>query len=83
MNPKRKIDFMNIDIEGFELNALKSNDWSYRPKIIVIEILHKLPKDAYKSEEYKYLVSKEYFLYAKLHNSTFFIDKFYQNLFNK
>jgi FkbM family methyltransferase len=34
----RKIDFMNIDTEGFELNVLKSNDWNkFRPSIICIE----------------------------------------------
>ncbi|MDX2143888.1 MAG: FkbM family methyltransferase [Rhodospirillaceae bacterium] len=37
--PGVEIDFMNIDIEGGELSALKSNNWSrYRPKIIMIEV---------------------------------------------
>jgi FkbM family methyltransferase len=37
--PGVEIDFMNMDIEGGELSALQSNNWSrYRPDIIVIEV---------------------------------------------
>jgi len=33
------IDFMSIDVEGFEMEVLKSNDWKiYRPNIICIEL---------------------------------------------
>lgn len=33
------IDFMSIDVEGYEMKVLSSNDWTkYRPKVIVIEI---------------------------------------------
>ena len=36
---KKKIDFLNLDIEGNEINALKSLDfYKYRPKLICIEI---------------------------------------------
>lgn len=32
------IDFMSVDVEGFELNVLEGNDWEkYRPKVIVLE----------------------------------------------
>jgi len=35
-----KIDLMNIDVEGGELNVLKSNDWKkYSPMYIIIEVL--------------------------------------------
>ncbi len=34
------IDFMSMDIEGSELAALRSNDWSrYKPRVILIEIV--------------------------------------------
>ena len=37
----KEIDFLSIDVEGFELSVLYSNDWNkYTPKVIVIEILH-------------------------------------------
>lgn len=34
-----EIDFLSIDIEGNDLDALKSNDWiKYRPKIVCVEL---------------------------------------------
>lgn len=34
-----QIDLMSIDVEGYEINVLKSNDWiKYRPKVLIIEI---------------------------------------------
>ncbi len=35
----RTIDFMSVDAEGYDLDILKSNDWSrYRPSLIIVEI---------------------------------------------
>jgi FkbM family methyltransferase len=35
------INFMNIDVEGFEYNVIKGNDWSkYRPQVICVEANH-------------------------------------------
>lgn len=37
---ERKIDFLNIDVEGYEINILKQNDWKrYRPNVIICEML--------------------------------------------
>jgi len=37
--PTQAIDFMSVDVEGYDLTVLKSNDWDlYRPKVLVIEI---------------------------------------------
>ncbi len=34
----RSIDFMTIDVEGYDLDVLKSNDWvKFRPNIVLIE----------------------------------------------
>lgn len=36
--PNRKVSFISIDTEGYELEILKSNDWNkHRPKVICIE----------------------------------------------
>jgi len=36
----QKIDFLSIDVEGMDLNVLRSNNFKkYRPKVILIEIL--------------------------------------------
>ena len=35
-----EIDFLDIDVEGMDLDVLKSNNWlKYRPKLILVEIL--------------------------------------------
>lgn len=32
------IDFLSVDVEGLDLEVLKSNNWDkYRPKVVVIE----------------------------------------------
>ena len=32
------IDFLNVDVEGHDLEVLESNDWKrFRPKVIVVE----------------------------------------------
>jgi FkbM family methyltransferase len=34
----RRIDFMSLDVEGFELEALKGNDWTrFRPLVMIVE----------------------------------------------
>lgn len=38
------IDFLSVDVEGNELNVLKSNDWkTYRPKFVIIEVTQHNP----------------------------------------
>ena len=35
------IDFMNVDVEGHDLEALQSNDWDrFRPRFLVVEDVH-------------------------------------------
>ena len=62
-----KIDFINIDVEGVELDVLKSlNFKNYKPKLICIEIHNS--KEMYGSDYtylktnkvHKYLISKKY-----------------------
>ena len=70
----KKIDFLNLDIEGHELNALKSMDFKkYNPKLICIEIhnrevsekKHKY-NDYYKSTPiYQFLNKRGYKLLCK------------------
>lgn len=40
-NGVKKIDFLKVDVEGFEYEALSGNDWKqFRPKVICIEANH-------------------------------------------
>ena len=37
--PDRNVDFMSIDVEGHELEVLRSNDWNrWRPEVLLAEI---------------------------------------------
>ena len=54
----RKIDFLNIDIEGADFEALQSLNFNtYRPKVICVEIIE---KDLLNSKIFKYLDNLEY-----------------------
>ena len=61
----KPIDFLDIDIEGADLDALKSLDFSrYSPKLICVEILHENMfinnNDIEKSDIYNLLKEKNY-----------------------
>jgi FkbM family methyltransferase len=65
LNPPYSIDFMTIDVEGMELDVVKSNDWSkFRPKFILLESHCSLEEDL-DSEISKFLLSKDYQLISK------------------
>jgi len=64
---KKKIDFLNIDVEGSELSVLKSLDFKkYKPKLICIEIhnheeMYNPNLDYLKRNKvYKFLINKGY-----------------------
>lgn len=69
----KEIDFLSIDVEGLDLNVIKSNDWSrFQPKVIVIEELNSDLSQISKGETYKYLLGKGYTLFARTFNSSFY-----------
>lgn len=60
-----RLDFFDIDVEGFDLEVLKTNDWAkYRPKVIVIETDISI-KDDINSKIVKYLELQNYRLIGK------------------
>ncbi len=74
--PAQMIDFMTIDVEGLDLEILRSNDWSkYRPYIVLVEDLGESLERFSTSESYKFLNDKNYELIAKTFNTMFFRDK--------
>lgn len=71
------IDFLSIDVEGFDLQVLESNDWNiYQPKIIIVEALDVATKymDLMSDPVVNYLIDKQYIFYAKTGNSLIFIS---------
>ncbi len=72
-------DFISIDIEGWDLDILKSlNFQKYRPVVICAETLtYSTDKKEQKknTELINYLLIKDYFLYADTYINSIFVDK--------
>ena len=77
---QNRIGFMSIDVEGYDLKVLKSNDWDrYRPSVVVVEFNGNM-LDVYKSPIYEYLNDLSYEPVSKTSTNInfgnlFFIDK--------
>jgi len=57
----KNIDFLNIDVEGHEINVLKSLNFNkYKPKLICVEIHHSNKKELINNNVYKFLITKKY-----------------------
>lgn len=71
----QKIDFLSIDVEGLDLEVLKSNDWQkYRPTFVLVEVLGRNLVSVIDNEVTKYLEGIGYRLESKLFNTCFFKD---------
>ena len=76
-----EIDFLNVDVEGLDLEVLKSNDWSkYRPKFVLVEILTSSLHDIHKDPIFQLMKEKNYIIFSKQVNTVFFKDYFIKNL---
>ena len=72
---KSKIDFLNVDVEGLDLDVLKSNDWfKYRPKFVLVEITGNSIHDLDKHPISKFMSQNNYIIFAKQVNTIFFKD---------
>ena len=69
----QQIDFMSIDVEGLDLQVLRSNDWiNYRPTYVLAEVLASSLHEIEQSEIGKFMRDQRYILYAKCMNTIFF-----------
>jgi FkbM family methyltransferase len=77
--PERKIDFMTVDVEGFELQVLRSSDWQlFRPTYVLVEDLgcHSVGT-ALGGEINAFLAARGYELFAKTPDTLVFRTKSY------
>jgi FkbM family methyltransferase len=75
LEDKQEIDFFSIDVEGFDLQVLESNDWKrYVPKFVLAEENRKSSVDEILLDNpiYEYLHSLGYRLIAKTYNTLVF-----------
>ena len=67
------IDFLSIDVEGFDLEVLKSNNWDrYSPEVVVVEFFGESIQVFLESDIYEYLSGLGYRYFANTVNSYFF-----------
>jgi FkbM family methyltransferase len=70
------ISFLTIDVEGLDMEVLRSNDWQlFRPKYVLAELLNTSLEEALKSKLVMFMLHKKYALYAKTKNTLIFYDK--------
>lgn len=72
----QSIDFFSVDVEGFDLDVLQSNDWrKHRPLVVLVETFGLSLEDLAADPLTKYLHSLGYVVYSKTVNTTFFVDQ--------
>ena len=81
----QSIDFLTVDVEGFDELVLRSNDWSrYRPKYVLAEVFGVSDIEiVIKSSISKYMRSVGYLVVGKTVNTVFFKDRGISNASNQ
>ena len=73
---EQEIDFLSIDVEGRDLDVLKSANLSkHRPKCILVEVLGRGFVDVLDSDVSRYLAGLGYAPYSKTVNTVFYLDR--------
>src|SRR5262249_12218807 len=73
LEPNQEIDFLSIDVEGLDLEVLKSNDWGkYRPYCVLVECTDHSLEKIEQNQVYNYLKERNYGLFAKTANTLIF-----------
>jgi FkbM family methyltransferase len=69
------IDFISIDVEGMEIDVLRSNNWEiYRPKVVLVESFDRMSEKDFDYETSLYLSMLGYRILAKTLNGVFFLE---------
>lgn len=70
------INFMSVDVEGFDEEVLASNDWQlYRPQFVIVEIFSKDIEEVLQSKSYQIMKEAGYRLHGRCFWSCIFIDQ--------
>jgi FkbM family methyltransferase len=74
--PGTLIDFMTVDVEGFDLQVLKSNDWArFRPAVVLVEDDEAIQSNRFcDSSISSYMLQQGYNYCCKTLLTTFFVD---------
>jgi FkbM family methyltransferase len=70
------IDFLSVDVEGFDLAVLRSNNWHlFRPKCVLAEALNMTLDEAMKGDLVLFMLAQDYVLFARTYNTLIFLDE--------
>ena len=73
-NNLNNFDYLNIDVEGSELNVIKGIDFKiFRPTLITIENNELQPKEYFDNEVCKILIDNDYVFINKIGVTNFFM----------
>ena len=74
----RTIDFLSVDVEGYEMHVLASNDWErYRPIVVMLEHHAEMTAGIFEEGPCRYMAERGYRLIAKTPNEIVFLEKGY------
>jgi FkbM family methyltransferase len=77
----QSIDFLTVDVEGFDLEVLQSNDWQrFRPLVVLVETFGLSFEELTSDPVTEYMRSLGYVVYSKTVNSTFFVDNIFPRM---
>jgi len=69
----QRIDVLSVDVEGLDLDVLKSNDWQrVRPRVVIVEGLRQSTGGQHASV-HDFLINLGYCEYARTYNSAFYV----------
>ena len=69
-----QIDFMTVDVEGFDHEVISSNDWDlYRPRVVLVELLNTDIQNLDMHPTSQILCQRNYRVIAKTFNTYFFV----------
>lgn len=70
------IDFLSVDVEGYDLQVLRSSDWArFRPRVVLVEALDFRLEQAARHPIHAFLSGVRYELVAKTLNTLFYRDR--------
>ncbi len=74
-----QIDFMSVDVEGLDLEVLKSNNWDkFRPNVLLVELLNSSLDSIALDPVYQFLSEKNYFVFSKCVKTVIFVSAEYK-----
>ncbi|MEN9920420.1 MAG: hypothetical protein RL538_313 [Candidatus Parcubacteria bacterium] len=80
LSPNTTIDLLDIDVEGLDLQVLKSNDWTkYRPNVVLVED-QKFRRSPGDTEVFNFLTKNGYRMHSYLNITLIMVEEnFYKN----